>query len=137
MSALEDDNRISIEYKHDVVEKFAKDLIDGRVYLRAINPYVKSPDAIANAYKAVGKMVDRYFDSSIHGEELKKLEEELFHYIVALRTSNLILPSKMNGTSDEEISRLEGRIDSTNNLLRDVMTILKEALKRLDKLSKK
>lgn len=123
------------EYIHNVVKNFIDDFIGRRVFLRDLDQ-VNDLQATAKRYANFGELIrTKYFDTKIIGSERSKLEKEIFDWIIAFTTGNMILPSKFSATTDNErIEKLERKIESSNKLMTSLLHILQEVSKKLDNL---
>ncbi|MGI0087988.1 MAG: hypothetical protein ACREBI_08530 [Nitrosotalea sp.] len=124
------------EFRHEVVNKFIKEVAEGAI--RIITP-MKFDDyeyrkILSNFYSKFTSSVEDYLSEKIKGDTLVNLEAVIFADIITLRTAGLIEEDKYSIPEvKQKVSSLEAKIESTNNLLSDVLSILMELLRRLDK----
>ena len=123
------------EYRHNVVHKYACDLIERKISLVATTPDMKNPDAVIEGYQKFTKLILKYFDEKIEGKTRTELEEELFTYIVALNSANLFKEKEISSNHvEEKILKLNNRMDSTDKLIINLLKIMQDVSSKLDKL---
>lgn len=118
------------EFRHDVIVKFIKDIIDGRIKIprpksdthagqTIISGLVKLSDDIEN-------LVSNTFTTA---EQRNKAEFDIFSEIVLLSLSDRFIREK-NASVYDEIDRLHNKIDSSNNLLATILMELQNLNKK-------
>jgi len=131
-----DDEVFGIEFRHEVVIRVAKDLIEGNKII-SVPSWVGNDahviNSIGEAQGIILRCAMEYFSNKPTGERRDELEAEMFKQICRLRIYDAIqekvpAPAKL----EHDIAELSKKIDDNNELLTRVMGILTEVLKRLD-----
>jgi hypothetical protein len=127
----EDTELLPAEYRHEVVGKFVKDFLEGRIKLYMPSTE-KDVERLAIVIDEITRLMTEYCSGKYHGEQLSQLEQQIFKVLTVLRGYKLVEDQKVNISAiEQEIKRIDARIDSTNKLLKEILAVLKELLKRL------
>ena len=132
---LENVDSHSAEYQRYIVDKFSRDLVERKIYFEPTDEMV-NPPSVRKSYAEMAEAVRKYFDSAIQGEERVKLEDVMFKNIVSFATADLIRERIENvSILEQEIQQLSKKNSAIEKLLVNIMTILAEMSKKIDKLS--
>ena len=121
-----------MEFRQEIVSKFVKDVAEGRVCLN-LDIKGRRPEDIQLISDITGKLIsylNDYVLGTKAGEEFDFLERQLFFCISVLRSYDAfktsIIPSKM----EEDIQRIESKIDSVSKLLNETLNAPKPPPKK-------
>lgn len=133
---MDDLEIITYEYIHEIVDRFAKDLIERRITFDGMSENETDPsDKQIDFYAKVGEQVQDYFLHDVRGEQRVKLEKDLFDNIVILNTGSMVIDKELKQSIiEEKIEKLEKKLESTNRLLVDTLKTLKVMGEKIDKL---
>lgn len=126
-----DSEIFSAEFRHEQVQKFIIGLLNGS--LRPFTP-VPMPEGALKDRAELLVNIAAYVSGTLRGEELSKTEERIFNDFAIMRATGTI--QEVNPSSSQienEIAKLHSRIDNTNALLKQVLTVLNELVKKFDK----
>jgi hypothetical protein len=124
-----------VEFRHEKVMKFIRDLVEGSARFISIPSDLdaKSRDSLISKQRDVISDITAYVSGKLRGDELDKLEQKIFKHLVIMKVSGILKENITQTQLEQEIEQIHLRIDSTNTLLLEIMTILKELLRRLDR----
>jgi hypothetical protein len=121
------------EFRHEVVTRFAKQLIDGSIKIDLENVTTEGhAKSAAEAMFAIVDGIRNYFAHDITAEKRSEVEHQIFGGIAMARATGIIQNVFSQSEMEKEVERLHSKIDSTNSLLADILKILKELLARFD-----
>jgi hypothetical protein len=122
-----------IEFRHEVVTKFAKQFIDGSIKLELDGVKAEGQAGIAStAMVRIANGVREYFANNLTSGRRSEIEHELFTGIALARLTGIIHEVHSQSEMEKEVEVLHSKIDSTNSLLAELLKILKELVNRLD-----
>jgi hypothetical protein len=123
-----DSELFTAEFRHEQVIRFIRGLIEGSMKIQP-----SSNQAVIQSIAELITDLTRYVSGKLKGEELDAMEQKLFQWLAVLKITNALDEGITSTHVEREIKALHLRIDSTNMLLLEVMTILKEFMKSFDK----
>lgn len=129
MTNADTDEVFSTEFRHDVVMKFVKGLVDGSIKIETDGRSKEGKELIARYASQIVNDVNKYVSRRVDGESLDDVEHRIFSIIAILRSGNVLIDEPSTSQVEEEIKRLHAKIDSTNSLLAEILRILKELVK--------
>jgi len=131
---VDDPEIVNYEYIHDVVDRFAKDVIERRISFHGITDN-KAKANMIELYADMGFKIRDYFNGNIKGQERADLEKDVFDNLVTLNSANLIIEKELKqSVIEEKIEKLEDQIESSNKLMINLLKLLQEVSKKLDKI---
>ena len=123
-----DSELFTAEFRHEQVIRFIRGLIEGSMKIQP-----SSNQAVIQSIAELITDLTRYGAGKLKGEELDAMEQKLFQWLAVLKITNALDEGITSTHVEREIKALHLRMDSTNMLLLEVMTILKEFMKSFDK----
>lgn len=131
---MTNDDLFPVEFRHEQVTKFVRGLIEGTITLKGyttrLEPQLR--DAVIKSHSELITDITNYVSGKLRREELDALEQKLFQWLAIMKITDGIEEKITESQMEREIRALQLRIDSTNTLLLEVMTILKEFMKSFD-----
>jgi hypothetical protein len=113
------------EYRHEVVEKFVRDLISGHIQLFFPNDMDSDHGRyIIDRYTTIKDNIVKYVSGKLDASERDSIETSLFSEIVYFRILGITRDKKPDFQIKHEMDILNKKIDSTNKLLYKVLVIL-------------
>ena len=134
------DNLFTHEFRRETVEKMVRGLVADTIKFDLSSPYFTDENNLKNAATAWGKFAGitiRYCSGKYHGKELDDLEQEMFKCIVELRTYGALKEQYTPSKIEQDVAKLNARMDSTNNLMIEVLATLKKILEIFESLGEK
>jgi hypothetical protein len=132
MSDNENIEVFTSEFRHETVKNFIEDLLAGKINLMfPPEPNSELGTKVTEQYVSMSMNIQKF----VSGEErnnLNELERKIFSDILIMRITGAII-EKDNRIIDDEIQKVSKRLDSTNNLLHQIILVLQEVIKRLDR----
>ena len=116
----------SNELRRETVSKFVRDVSDGKIAI-SIDLQKRRQEDIELISSISSKLIlclNDYLSGTKAGEEFEFLEKELLFCISTLRRYGAFKTEIKESKNDEEITRLESKIDSTQKQLEQILTIL-------------
>lgn len=121
------------EYRHEIVLKFAKGIVEGTIYVELTKIVKANVAATARMQVKMNDNIEKLFSGKLTPQELDVVEKEIFDTMCLFRSARLLSENSVNASEMEKrIDNLQARIDSTNNLLLQVLAVLKELVKMAD-----
>ncbi len=124
------------EFRHEEVRRFVRGLIDGSI------KFIKLPDLESdlgefaiNERSNLLSDIEQYVSGKLRDDKLDETESRIFSRLARMRVTDVIEETITQSQLEKEISELHSRLDSTNTLLLDILTVLKEVVKKLDSAS--
>ena len=128
------DDTFTSEFRHDTVVKFIKDLLDGSAKLSRIPDLESETGKFAvQTYANLCTNIEKYGSGKFSGDELVKIESEIFYHLVTARMSGTITNEYNISKFEQDVNLLHMKIDSTNELLQTIVLILDKAVKGSDR----
>jgi hypothetical protein len=129
------DELFPTEFRHEQVTRLIKGLVEGSIKIR---PFPTNLDeSIKNLLnQTIAQLINdigNYVSGKLHGQELENLEQRMFTWLTLMKIGNALDEEITETQIEREIRALHQRIDSTNMLLLEIMTLLKEFTRFFDK----
>lgn len=114
---------VSSEFRKRVVSEFVKDVAEGRLGLNLDYRNMRPEDIqmIGDILSKLIKYLNEYVLGVTAGEEFDFLERQLFFSISVLRSYEAFKTTISQSRLEEDIQRLESKIDHTNNVLTQLL----------------
>jgi hypothetical protein len=133
-----------VEFRRATVQKVVRGLVDGSLMLTIDTPppfmkHVTDPKIASDAGEVIGKAwadlivgVNEYCSGNHQGKDLDKVESKIFWAYAQLRVYQAIKEEYSPNQMEQDIAKFNARIDSTNNLLLEVLKVNKRIVEILE-----
>ena len=136
------DEVFPVEFKHETVSKAVKGMVDGTISVDWESIMFKglhgqrNLDTVTNHWASLLACVTQYCSGKYEGKTLADLEQKLFEDVAFLRACSVLKEAYTPSRAEEDIKKLNERMDSTNNLLLEVLKVNKTILEILENIAK-
>lgn len=129
---------VPANYRKEVVAKFVEDISEGRVSLNVNYKELRQQDVelVSDVSGKLIRHLNDYVSGAKAGEEFEFLEKELFFCISVLRTYGSFKTTLSESKAEEELRRLESKIDAMSSSLGQILPKLQESSRDISKKSK-
>jgi len=125
------------EFRHEAVNEFIRDLVSGRIRIKSFFTQAITKEQVGTAGRIYVKFVDeisQYVSAETTIDQRKEIEAELFRKIAYLRAVQMIeddVPSTQS--INQALQAINMSVDSTQELLKQIIVILLDLMKKIDK----
>src|SRR5688500_3616036 len=85
------DDVFTSEFRHETVIKFIKDVLNGTIAFKPLIPLSENQEhPILKEYAEISVNIEQYVSGKLKGEELDKVEAEIFGSIISLKIMNIV-----------------------------------------------
>jgi hypothetical protein len=128
LESVRPEEPVKPEKRRQVVEEFVNDVSEGKISL-GLDYRNRRPQDVEMIADIVGKFINYLNDYILGlkgGEEFEFLEKQLFFSITALRTFDAFKTSISRSKVEENLERLESKIEQSNELLNNLVIRLEK-----------
>jgi hypothetical protein len=113
------------DLRHKVVLDFVRDISEGRLFLSIDQKKWRQQDIdlIGNTTGRLIRDLSEYVSGAVAGEEFEFLEKQIFFSISVLRTYDTLKTSTNESRVEDQLRKLESKVDMLSSKLDNVLTI--------------